>query len=161
MKRGFLFSRAEPDEPDRSCHVHLFREIRRDCCQARQRQVGDDAFASLAQSHADGLVVSPNALFVARRERIVELASRNAVPAIYGRRQFVTAGGLISYGSSLTTVYRRMALYVAKVLSGATPGDLPVQQPAIFELVVNLKTADALGLTVPPSILARTDEVIE
>jgi len=121
----------------------------------------DDAFASLAQSHADGLVVSPNALFVARRERIVELASRNAVPAIYGRRQFVTAGGLISYGSSLTTVYRRMALYVAKVLSGATPGDLPVQQPAIFELVVNLKTADALGLTVPPSILARTDEVIE
>jgi putative ABC transport system substrate-binding protein len=121
----------------------------------------DDVFASLVQSRVDGLVVGPNALFVARREQIVALASRHAVPAIYGRRQFVTAGGLISYGSSLTAVYRRMAIYVAKILNGAEPGDLPVQRPAIFELVINLDTAKALGLTVPPSILARADEVIE
>jgi len=121
----------------------------------------DDVFASLVQSRVDGLVVGPNALLVARREQIVALASRHAVPAIYGRRQFVMAGGLISYGSSLTAVYRRMAIYVTKILNGAKPDDLPVQRPAIFELVVNLKTAKALGLTVPPSILARADEVIE
>jgi putative ABC transport system substrate-binding protein len=121
----------------------------------------DDAFASLVQLRADGLVVSPNALFVSRREQLVALASRYAVPAIYARRQFASAGGLISYGSSLTAVYRRMGIYVGKILNGAKPADLPVQQPAIFELVVNLKTAKELGLTVPPSILARADEVIE
>ena len=121
----------------------------------------DDAFASLVQLRADGLIVSPNAFFVSRREQLVALASRYAVPAIYPRRQFATAGGLISYGSSLTAVYRRMGIYVGKILNGAKPADLPVQQPSIFQLVVNLKTAKVLGLTVPPSILARADEVIE
>jgi putative ABC transport system substrate-binding protein len=121
----------------------------------------DDAFASLVQLPADGLVVSPNALFVSRREQLVAQASHYAVPAIYPRRQFATAGGLISYGSSLTAVYHRMGAYVGKILNGAKPADLPVQQPSIFQLVVNLKTANALGLTVPPSILARADEVIE
>jgi len=121
----------------------------------------DDAFASLVQLRADGLIVSPNAFFVSRREQFVALASRYAVPAIYSRRQFATAGGLISYGSSLTAVYRRMRIYVGKFLNGAKPADLPVQQPSIFQLVVNLKTAKALGLTIPPSILARADEVIE
>ena len=121
----------------------------------------DDAFASLVQLRADGLIVSPNAFFVSRREQFVALASRYAVPAIYSRRQFATAGGLISYGSSLTAVYRRMGIYVGKILNGAKPADLPVQQPSIFQLVVNLKTTKALGLTIPPSILARADEVIE
>jgi len=121
----------------------------------------DDAFASLVQLRTDGLIVSPNAFFVSRREQLVVLASRYAIPAIYPRRQFATAGGLISYGSSLTAVYRRMGIYVGKILNGAKPADLPVQQPSIFQLVVNLKTAKALGLTVPPSILARADEVIE
>ena len=121
----------------------------------------DDAFASLVQLRTDGLIVSPNAFFVSRREQLVVLASRYAIPAIYPRRQFATAGGLISYGSSLTAVYRRMGIYVGKILNGAKPADLPVQQPSIFQLVVNLKTSKALGLTIPPSILARADEVIE
>jgi putative tryptophan/tyrosine transport system substrate-binding protein len=119
------------------------------------------AFVSLAQLQAGALLVQADPVFTSLRETIVTLASRHAVPAIYPLREFTVLGGLISYGASLIGSYRLAGGYVGKLLKGAKPSDLPVQQPTTFELVVNLNTAKALGLAVPPSILARADEVIE
>jgi putative tryptophan/tyrosine transport system substrate-binding protein len=137
------------------------KRLQLDVVRASTEREIDGAFASFGQKNAGALVVSPNTLFVSRREQIVALASRSAVPAIYSGRAFTAAGGLISYGPSSTEVSRQLGIYTGKILNGAKPADLPVQQPTKFELVLNLKTAKALGLTVPPSILACADDVIE
>ena len=121
----------------------------------------DAAFATLATLHADALITGDDPFFVFQREQIVALAARQAVPAIYQFREFSAVGGLISYGPNLQEAYRRPPSYVARILQGAKPADLPVERVMKLELVINLKTAQALGITVPPSLLLLADEVIQ
>jgi putative ABC transport system substrate-binding protein len=121
----------------------------------------ETAFAAMSSQRADGILVLRDAVFRAQRTQITALAAKNRLPAVYGLREEAEAGGLIAYGASVPQMYRRAATYVDKILKGAKPGDLPVEQPTKFELVINLKTAKALGLTIPPSLLLRADQVIE
>ena len=121
----------------------------------------DAAFATLVRLGVGGLVVAPALIFFIQREQIFALASRHAVPAIYDTREYIAAGGLISYAPRIAAAGRQLGIYVGRILNGAKPADLPVQQPTTFDLVINLKTARALGLTVPQTLLARADEVIE
>ena len=120
-----------------------------------------NAFAEASRRRADALIVLPDGMFWGQRAEIVRLASQSRLPALYWSREYVDAGGLMSYAASLTDQGRRAAYFIDKILNGAKPADLPIEQPTKFELVINLKTAKALGLTIPPSLLGRADEIIQ
>jgi putative ABC transport system substrate-binding protein len=121
----------------------------------------DRAFSDMTRERAGALTVLGSTMFLSERRRLVDLAAKNRLPTVYPYREFVDVGGLMAYGANLADMYRRAATYVDKILKGAKPGDLPVEQPTKFELVINLKTAKALGLTIPQSVLGRADEVIQ
>jgi putative ABC transport system substrate-binding protein len=129
--------------------------------EVRGRNEFEGAFAAMVRERADGVVVAQDPVILGPRSQVVLLAARSRLPAVYGLREFVEAGGLMSYGPNVADQFRRAAIHVDKILKGAKPADLPVEQPTKVELVINLKTAKALGLTIPPSLLLRADQVIE
>jgi putative ABC transport system substrate-binding protein len=137
--------------------LRLNHELR----QVRNADELDSVFATLANQRDSALLVLPDAVFLLHRETIAKLAQKYRVPTMYGLGEHVDAGGLAFYGASLRDSFRRMAAYVDKILKGAKPADLPVEQPTKFELVINLKTAKALGLTIPPPLLLRADQILE
>ena len=150
-----------PDAVWRRCRRRREKGVQLHIVEASSDGDFETAFASLGTLHAGALVVGADPFFNARRGQIVALAARHSVPAIYEWREFVEAGGLISYGPNLPGVYRQIGAYVGRIIGGEKPADLPVVQPTLFELAVNLNTAKTLGLAVPPLILARADAVIE
>ena len=121
----------------------------------------EGAFSAMAQERLQGLTVPPDGMFLVHRARIIELAAKHRIPTMYGVRELAQAGGLMAYGVNLPEMYRHGALFVDRILRGAKPGNLPVERPTKFELMINLKTAKALGLTIPPSLLLRADQIIE
>jgi putative ABC transport system substrate-binding protein len=129
--------------------------------EVRGRNELEGAFAAMVRERANGVVVATDPVFFGPRSQVVLLAARSRLPAVYGLREFAEAGGLMSYGPNVAEQFRRAAIYVDKILKGAKPGDLPVDQATKFELAINLKTAKALGLTIPQSVLIRADEVIQ
>ena len=119
-----------------------------------------NAFSAMRKDHVGALIIGPSPMFIGRRQQLADLAAGNRLPTMCSLRVYTRAGGLCSYGPDYPDLFRRSATYVDKILKGAKPADLPVEQPTKFELVINLKTAKTLGLTIPPSVLARADEVI-
>jgi ABC-type uncharacterized transport system substrate-binding protein len=135
--------------------------VRLQFVEARSPADFDTAFSDMTKAHADALTVLPSVMFFSERRRLVGLAAKNRLPAVYAQREFIDAGGLMAYGANLADLFRRAATYVDRILQGAKPADLPVEQPTKFDLVINLTTAKALGLTIPQAVLLRADEVIQ
>jgi putative tryptophan/tyrosine transport system substrate-binding protein len=154
--RGNLLDYKETEAVARSLHVEL------QSIELFRVEDLDRAFSAATKGRAQALIVpAGNPIIIARQDQVASFAQRSRLPSIHGSRQYVDAGGLMSYGPSTADLFRRAATYVDKILKGAKPADLPVEQPTKFELVINMKTAKALGLTIPPSLLARADQVIE
>jgi putative ABC transport system substrate-binding protein len=158
---------VNPNSPTAESQVNDIRSAARnvgqqiDILNASTIREIDAAFAKLARMGVDALLVAADPVFFNRSSQIVVLATRHAIPALYSRREFVAVGGLMSYGSTTEESYRMAGVYAGRILKGEKPGDLPVQQPTKFELVINLSTARALDIDVPATLLARADEVIE
>jgi putative ABC transport system substrate-binding protein len=129
--------------------------------EARNPQEIDGAFAAMTRERAGALLILPDVIFLSQRRQMAELATKRRLPAVYGVREYAEAGGLMAYGANYIDLVRRAATFVDKILKGAKPGDLPVEQPTKFELVINLRTAKAIGLTIPPSLLQRADQIID
>jgi len=146
---------SEAETAARALGLHLQR------VEAQGHEDYERAFSAMTRARAQALLVFGDVVFWAHRGRLAELAARSRLPAMFAQREYVGAGGLMSYGADLRDNYRRAATYVAKILKGANPAELPVEQPTKFELVINLKMAKALGLTIPQSMLIRADQVIE
>jgi putative ABC transport system substrate-binding protein len=157
---GATTERAEQDMLKEAEVAARTLGVRLQFIEARGPADFDRAFSDMITARAGALTVLGSPMLFGERRRLVDLAAKNRLPAVYGLREFVDAGGLMAYGPNLADVFRRAATYVDKILKGAKPGDLPVEQPTKFELVINLTTAKALGLTIPQSLLARADEII-
>jgi putative tryptophan/tyrosine transport system substrate-binding protein len=166
-KAGTIAVLVSADAPANAVYVNEARRATRatrqqlEIFRVRQPRDIDAAVASIAQAKIGALIVAPDPLFQLQRERLVALTARHAVSTLFGFREFVAAGGLMSYGPSIADAYRSVGIYTGRILDGAKPAELPVLQPTKLELVINLKTAKALGLTVPQSLLLRADEVIQ
>ena len=158
---GFVGERTEKDMLKEVEVAARALGVRLQFVEARGPADFDRAFADMTRARADALTVLGSAMFANERRRVVDLAAKNRLPGVYGFREYVGAGGLMAYGPNVADLFQRAATYADKILKGAKPGDLPVEQPTKFELVLNLKTAKALGLTIPQSVLVRADQVIE
>jgi len=158
---GVLGERTEKDMLKEAEVAARALGVRPQFIEARGPDDFDRAFSEMIRVHAGALTVLPSTMFGSERRRLVDLAAKNRLPAMYSWREFVDAGGLMSYGPNVADNYRRAAAYVDKILKGAKPADLPVEQPTKFELVINRKTAKTLGLTIPPSLLQRADEIAQ
>jgi putative tryptophan/tyrosine transport system substrate-binding protein len=158
---------SNPDSPARPLTIRNVKDAARSLgvqlqlLEARGPEGFDGAFAAMAKERVGALLVVQDPAFIPHRARLIELAAKNRLPSIFTQREDAEAGGLMSYGPSLADLYRRAGTYVDKILKGVMPADLPIEQPEKFELVINLKTAKAFGLTIPPSLLQRADQVIE